>query len=129
MRSRRSLPPFKTSWTNPIPIPANCKTSAIRPKGSPRILQSRLQQAEGRIAKLQPLAEKAQEMPVTTSFAKASWGHGLTLQIKNLNPAPLKVNIAVNGSPKQSGTIKSGETLEVEKLTGGQSAGHCQRRL
>jgi septal ring factor EnvC (AmiA/AmiB activator) len=85
-------------------------------------LQAQLAKAQDDVAKLQPLASKARAMPVAATFKKAFWGGGFTLQVRNQNPAPLKVSIAVAGSektPPNSATIESGSTYEVENLTAG----------
>jgi predicted nuclease with TOPRIM domain len=87
-------------------------------------LQSRLQKAESDLAQLQPMLLKARHMPVTTSFEKEHWGHGSTLHVNNLDPQPLTVNIAITDSGKtrtQSNVIGAGATLNVEKLSSGDS--------
>ncbi len=86
-------------------------------------LQSRLQKAEGDLAQLQPMLLKAGRMPVTTSFEKDSWGHGLTLHVNNLSQQALTVNITIAGqgatTRRQSSVIGAAGTLNVEKLAQG----------
>jgi uncharacterized phage infection (PIP) family protein YhgE len=85
-------------------------------------LQSRLQKAESDIAQLQPMLLKAGHMPVTTSFEKERWGHGVTLHVNNLNQQPLTVNITITSqgnTRRQSNVIGAGATLNVEKLAAG----------
>ncbi len=82
-------------------------------------LQSRLDNAEKAVAK-GPAAE-AHPVPVTTAFKKAFFGSDVTLQVKNQNPGPLAVNVAITGheSRTQPATIEAGGTLNVEKLAAG----------
>ena len=90
-------------------------------------LQARLQKAEGAIARLQPFAEKASRLPVTTYFNRSAWsGFGgqssYTLSISILQPEPLKVDITITGGGKtvtKSGVIEYGATFRVEKLAAG----------
>jgi septal ring factor EnvC (AmiA/AmiB activator) len=86
-------------------------------------LQSRLQKAESDLAQLQPMLLKVGRMPVTTSFEKEKWGHGLTLHLNNLQQQPLTVNITITGSDnttrRQSNVVGAGGTLNVEKLAAG----------
>jgi uncharacterized phage infection (PIP) family protein YhgE len=85
-------------------------------------LQSRLQKAESDLAQLQPMLLKAGHMPVTSSFEKESWGHGLTLHVNNLSQQPLTVNITIAGqgaTRRQSSVIGAAGTLNVEKLASG----------
>ena len=93
-------------------------------------LQSRLKRAEEALAKLEPLALKARNLPVTTSFESGQWGssfathNGFTLRINNLSPQPLKVDITVTGQGKtrtQSNVIEVSAALNVEKLAAGES--------
>jgi septal ring factor EnvC (AmiA/AmiB activator) len=85
-------------------------------------LQGRLQKAESDLAQLQPMLLKAGHMPVTSSFEKESWGHGLTLHVNNLSQQPLTVNITIagqGGTRRQSSVIGAAGTLNVEKLASG----------
>jgi len=90
-------------------------------------LQSRLQKAEGAIERLQPFAEKACRLPITTYFNKSAWSSfggqsTYTLSISILQPAPLKVDIAITGAGKtvnKSGVIEYGSTFKVERLAVG----------
>lgn len=86
-------------------------------------LQSRLQKAESDLAQLQPMLLKAGRMPVTTSFEKEKWGHGLTLHVNNLQQQPLTVNITIEGTDnntrRQSNVVGAAGTLNVEKVAAG----------
>jgi septal ring factor EnvC (AmiA/AmiB activator) len=84
-------------------------------------LQSRLDKAEGDLAKMAPAAATAQPVPVTTTFKKAFLSSEITMQVKNLNPSPLAVSITITGKDDrtQPATIDAGGTLNVEKLTAG----------
>ena len=90
-------------------------------------LQSRLQKAEGAIERLQPFADKACRLPITTYFNKSAWSSfggqsTYTLSISVLQPEPLKVDIAITGAGKtvnKSGVIEYGSTFRVERLAVG----------
>jgi septal ring factor EnvC (AmiA/AmiB activator) len=85
-------------------------------------MQQRLQKAESDIAQLQPMLLKTRHMPVTTSFDKEHWGHGVTLHVNNLDQQPLSVSLAINSQGKtrsQSNVIGAAATLNVEKLATG----------
>jgi|HubBroStandDraft_5_1064220.scaffolds.fasta_scaffold54008_2 septal ring factor EnvC (AmiA/AmiB activator) len=88
-------------------------------------LQARLQKAEADVAQLQPMLLKTRHMPVTTSFEKEHWGHGITLHVNNLNQQPLTVAVTINskGAPPrtQSNVIGAAATLNVDKLVAGDS--------
>jgi multidrug efflux pump subunit AcrA (membrane-fusion protein) len=82
-------------------------------------MQQRLQKAEADIAQLQPMLLKTRHMPVTTSFEKERWGHGVTLHVNNLNQQPLSVNITISSQGKnrsQTNVIGAAATLNVDKL-------------
>jgi uncharacterized phage infection (PIP) family protein YhgE len=85
-------------------------------------MQQRLQKAEADIAQLQPMLLKARHMPVTTSFEKEHWGHGVTLHVNNLNEQPLSVNLTIGSQGKsrsQSSVIGAAAAFTVEKLNPG----------
>jgi hypothetical protein len=86
-------------------------------------LQARLHKAEADIAQLQPMLLKARHMPVTATFEKTH-GDRFTLHINNLDRQPLTVSVTVANAGKtrsQSNVIGAGATLNVEKLTAGDS--------
>jgi uncharacterized protein YoxC len=85
-------------------------------------LQSRLDKTESDAAKMQPAAVKAHQVPVTTSFKKAFWTGDYTMQVNNLNSAPLAVSITITGpgnNRTEPGTIDSGGNMKVNKLAVG----------
>jgi predicted nucleic acid-binding Zn-ribbon protein len=104
---------------------ADLKRQLDEAKSQSADLQVKLQNAVGDLAKGQALAVKAQALPVTTSIEKSFWGGTLVLHIKNVGAAPIKLEIAVSGGDKprsESGTVASGDTLNVDKLTAGENA-------
>ena len=93
-------------------------------------LQSRLHKAEGDIAQMRPLAQKARQMPIETSYETVRGGpfefvnsrSSITLHINNLYLEPFNVDITITGPSKSlsySITIRAGGTLSVEKLAAG----------
>jgi peptidoglycan hydrolase CwlO-like protein len=106
---------------------ANADSSDLRKqldqsKAQAADLQSQLTKAQNDVASLQPLAAKARAMPVTTAFEKSFFGNSFTLHIKNQNPSPLNLSIAVTNSDKMTPkpvSIDGGATYDVKDLAPG----------
>ena len=87
-------------------------------------LRVQLEKAQADVAKPQPIAVKAQALPVSARFEKSFFGAGLTMHVKNASPGPLSVKITVNGSnkaPSKIATIDGGETLDIADIPAGAS--------
>jgi|GEM_PF-2559041 len=91
-------------------------------KSQAEALRTQLAKAQGDLASLQPLAQKARALPLATSFEKNYWERAFTLHVKNLDSEPLKVNITIAGPGKastKSVTMEGGGLLNVENLAAG----------
>jgi hypothetical protein len=85
----------------------NLKSQLQQSKTESEQLQSQLAQDESQIAQLQPLANKARQMPVRTKFQK-SFGPGYVLQIFNVSRTSLRVEVTVAALNKSLAQVVDG---------------------
>jgi Tfp pilus assembly protein PilO len=97
----------------------NLKSQLQQSKTESEQLQSQLAQDESQIAQLQPLANKARQMPIKTQFLKPH-GHGYTLVIRNISTTSLRVEVTVTALNKSlAEVIDGGRTWFVPGLASG----------
>jgi Tfp pilus assembly protein PilO len=85
----------------------NLKSQLQQSKAELEQLQSQLAQDESQIAQLQPLADKAKQMPIRTKFQK-SFVPGYTLQIFNISRTSLRFEVVVTALNKSLAQVIDG---------------------
>lgn len=105
---------------------SNLKSQLQQSKNESEQLQSQLAQDESQIAQLQPLANKARQMPITTKIQKSMKGAGFVLEIFNISRTSLRIEVvatALNqnltrvidvGRPWFVGGFASGDQIEIK---------------
>jgi uncharacterized membrane protein YhiD involved in acid resistance len=86
---------------------SNLKSQLQQSKTESEQLQSQLAQDESQIAQLQPLANKARQMPIRAKFQK-SFGSGYMLQIFNISRTSLRVEVVVTALNKSLAQVIDG---------------------
>jgi uncharacterized membrane protein YhiD involved in acid resistance len=90
----------------------NLKSQLQQSKAESEQLQSQLAEDESQIAQLQPLADKARQMPIRTKFQK-SLGPGYMLQIFNISRTSLRVEVVVTALNKSLAQVIDGGRLWI----------------
>lgn len=85
----------------------NLKSQLQQSKAESEQLQSQLAQDESQIAQLQPLANRARQMPIKTQFLKPH-GNGYTLTIHNISTTSLRVEVTVTALNKSLAQVING---------------------
>jgi hypothetical protein len=85
----------------------NLKSQLQESKTELEQVQSQLAQDESQIAQLQPLADKARQMPIRTKFLK-SFGSGYALQIFNISRTSLRFEAVVTSLNKSLAQVVDG---------------------
>jgi len=90
-------------------------------------LNEKVTQLQSQVAILQPMAEKVRQLPIKYGFRKALLGNGLVLEIRNISPNILSLNITItnttfNQAKVFNEVLDSGRLLQLGHMQGAQIA-------